>query len=531
MVIDGNTGRILHASHPDLLCYPASLTKMMTLFIVFDDLKRGRLKFSSRIRASRKAANATPSKLGLKAGSTISLRNAIKALITKSANDVAIAIAETIAGSEAAFARRMNRRAKQLGMRKTHFTNASGLPDSDQVTTPRDILRLATALMDVHARFYHLFAMRSFTYKGHRYKNHNGLLRSFRGTDGLKTGYTRASGFNLVASVHRDGKHVIGAVFGGKTVTERNRKMRWLLTRAFKRASKIKTRKPIVITRPRLIARTQPAKRRLRRLARVQRPQLMARAKAARPRLRRAKLRSMPRTRLLQRKHQRKQLARQSAPRLRQGTGYPKIKVSRVRHVKFANPPAQTLSAAARPGTAARPPSTLDAQAAKLTTGSTQMARLAPAPFWTAQQRKYAASNVAGFGAPANMRNALLASASASGLTVQQQRPLHSGTSKARATAAQGRVPAASGAGHHAGHYHVQIGAYGTIGEAQKRIRTVQALAGNLLSGYSSVTMPFDKADKHYYRARFAGFDSRGASSACKELRRRRVECFVTRAN
>lgn len=524
IVIDGNSGRVLHATNPDLLCYPASLTKMMTLFLVFDDLKSGKLKFNTRVRVSKKAASATPSKLGLKAGSTISVRNAIKALITKSANDVAIAVAEHISGSEAAFARRMTRRAHQLGMRKTKFTNASGLPDTDQVTTARDITRLALALMDVHGKHYHLFAMRSFRFKGRTYKNHNGLLRNFRGTDGLKTGYTRASGFNLVASTRRDGKHVIGAVFGGKSVTERNRTMRWILTKSFKKASTTKTRKPIGVYRPQLIARAKPARRKLRR----------------------ARLWPTPRPRLLRRG----QLAKQVAPPATRVLRQPTIKISRVRPVRFTNPTTNRNTQAARlprpsahrmrtasrrrappgarlarrtrpPKQLARLPSTLNAQATKLA-NNRQMASLTPrfAPRSTARNRGYAVQNhaaggVAKFGAPRTMRSALLATPASRQPQQRRAKPNQ-----------RRRLDSAT-----RGNFQVQIGAYGTISEAQNRIRNVQAMAGNLLSGYTSVTMPFDKANKRYYRARFAGFNNSMAASTCNELRRRAVECFVTRAN
>ena len=217
IVIDANTGSTLHAAAADARRYPASLTKMMTIYLIFEHLKQGRLTLSTPIRFSQRAANQQPSKLGLKVGETITVKDAISALITKSANDVATAVAEHIAGSEIAFARLMTAKARALGMSRTVYQNASGLPDKSQVTTARDMARLGLALQDDFPKRYRMFAQRRFAYRGRRYKNHNRLLGRFPGTDGIKTGYTRASGFNITTSVRRDGKHLIGVVIGQRT--------------------------------------------------------------------------------------------------------------------------------------------------------------------------------------------------------------------------------------------------------------------------------------------------------------------------
>lgn len=244
MVLDANTGAVLHADAADEPRYPASLTKMMTLYLVFEQLERGRLRPSTKIKFSAEAAAAPPTKMHVEAGEEIALIDAVKALITKSANDAAIAIAEHISGSEARFAELMTARARQLGMRNTVFRNASGLPDPEQVTTVRDMLTLALRLQDDFPKYYPLFATRSFTYGGHIYRNHNSLLGKLEGTDGIKTGYTHASGYNIVTSVRRGRKHLVGAVFGGPTASVRDARMRLLLTRAFVRASAVKTRQP-----------------------------------------------------------------------------------------------------------------------------------------------------------------------------------------------------------------------------------------------------------------------------------------------
>ena len=192
---------------------------------------------------SAAAAAVQPSKLGPGCRRRIALADAIKALITKSANDVAVAIAEHIAGSEDRFARLMTQRARQIGMTATTFRNAHGLPDPAQTTTARDMLTLSLRLMDEFPQYYRLFSTRAFSYEGSIYRNHNTLLGTFEGTDGIKTGYTSQSGFNLVASVQRDGRHVVGVVFGGASAGSRNAHMRQLLTRALTRASKVKTRR------------------------------------------------------------------------------------------------------------------------------------------------------------------------------------------------------------------------------------------------------------------------------------------------
>lgn len=234
MIVDERTGKVLHAENPDLRVYPASLTKIMTLYMVFEKLQAGELKINQRLTASRRASRRPPSKLRLKAGDTITVRNAIQALITKSANDVATVIAESISGSESRFGILMTERAHQLGMTSTVFRNASGLPDKNQFTTARDMARLAIAIKRDFPKYFDLFSTREFKYGKRNYRNHNNLLRSFPGTTGIKTGYINASGFNLAVTVQRDGRRLIGVIFGGKTSAKRDRKMISLLNRTLK---------------------------------------------------------------------------------------------------------------------------------------------------------------------------------------------------------------------------------------------------------------------------------------------------------
>ncbi|MEM8686401.1 MAG: D-alanyl-D-alanine carboxypeptidase [Pseudomonadota bacterium] len=235
ITVDAHNGRVIFARNADALRYPASLTKIMTLYLVFQDLEAGRITIDTPLRVSRRAASMQPSKLGLKPGSTIKVRHAIKALVTKSANDVATTVAENLGGSEANFARRMTRTARALGMNRTTFANASGLPNRRQRTTARDMATLGLRIQRDFPQYYSYFRTRSFTYKGRRYGNHNRLLGRVKGVDGIKTGYTRASGFNLTSSVRRKGRHVVGVVMGGKSGRSRNRYMTGILKTALKK--------------------------------------------------------------------------------------------------------------------------------------------------------------------------------------------------------------------------------------------------------------------------------------------------------
>jgi D-alanyl-D-alanine carboxypeptidase len=233
IVIDAETGAVLSEQNADQRNYPASLTKMMTLYMVFDALERHQLTLKQPVAVSRRAAGQAPSRLGLRPGQTITVEQVILALVTKSANDAAAAIAETLGGTESQFAQMMTRRARALGMSSTTFRNASGLPDPRQVTTARDMATLSRALWRDFPQYYPYFSRDRFTYRGRVIANHNNLLRSYAGADGIKTGYIRASGYNLAASAVRDGRRVIGVVLGGKSPSQRNQRMAALLDRGF----------------------------------------------------------------------------------------------------------------------------------------------------------------------------------------------------------------------------------------------------------------------------------------------------------
>jgi D-alanyl-D-alanine carboxypeptidase len=233
IVVDAETGKVLRSRNANKKLYPASLTKIMTLYMAFDALSRGQLRLNERVRISSRAASMVPSKLNLPVGSSIKVEDAIYALVTKSANDVAVALGEKIAGSEWAFSKKMTAKARSLGMRSTQFKNASGLPNKGQISTARDMAILARAMIYNHPQYYHYFSTKNFKYRGANYKNHNKLLTTYEGMDGIKTGYIHASGFNLVASAVRDNRRLVAVVFGGRSSKTRNSHMSDIMDQGF----------------------------------------------------------------------------------------------------------------------------------------------------------------------------------------------------------------------------------------------------------------------------------------------------------
>jgi D-alanyl-D-alanine carboxypeptidase len=245
IVVDANSGAVLHATNPDARRHPASLTKIMTLYLLFEQLDAGKLKLNSPLKVSAEAAGQTPTKLGLKPGSTLAVEDAIKGMVTRSANDAAVVVAEAIAGNEDDFAKLMTRKAQALDMKNTVYKNASGLPDDNQVTTARDQSMLGRAIQERFPRYYKYFSIRSFTFRGESISNHNHLLGKVEGVDGIKTGYINASGFNLVTSVHRGNRYLVAVVMGGSSGGSRDARMRELISEKIALAS-IKRTAPMV---------------------------------------------------------------------------------------------------------------------------------------------------------------------------------------------------------------------------------------------------------------------------------------------
>jgi D-alanyl-D-alanine carboxypeptidase len=560
MVIDANTGETLLAEQADQPRYPASLTKLMTIYLTLQEIERGRLKMTSRIKISQEAAAAAPSKTDLEPGEGITVSDAIKVLITKSANDVAVALAEHIAGSEKRFAEMMTEKARAMGMAATTFRNASGLPDAGQVTTARDMLTLALRLIDDFPQHYPLFALRAFSFAGATYRTHNTLLLTYEGTDGLKTGYTRMSGFNVVTSVRRGSRHVVAAVFGGDTAASRNATMRTILNRTLLRAAPVKSRRPA----PMLVATARPAER-AQRTTRAE-PRSAPTPAPASPPLQPA---TAPPTRPLARPApasapastpalpvaaafdppSERPLAREPAPAPAAAplspenvaasptAEPPRIEVATVRRVMVAprreapaagpsagsveraeplriaaSPPSAPsphipLTAAAGGPVRGAPPSTLAAQAARLEQSSAET--IASSPI-TSNPRL-------AFGGP------LLAQRAAE--------PPPATVSRSAGPAATVPIaPAIAAAPVRSSDFQLQVGAFATVGEAERHLASVRQRAGIQLARSSQIAIPVAKEQRTLYRARFTGFDAVTAASTCAELRRQQIDCFVMRA-
>src|SRR6516164_7908561 len=256
IVVDGNSGAVLQASNPDALRHPASLTKIMTLYLLFERLEAGKIKIDSMLTVSEHASEQAPTKLGLRPGQTIAVEDAIKAIVTKSANDAAVAVAENLDGDEDSFAKLMTEKAHALGMAHTTYVNASGLPDDDQVTTARDQAILGRVIQERFPRYYRYFSTESFVYHGEAMRNHNHLLGVVEGVDGIKTGFTRASGFNLLTSLHREGRYLVAVVMGGPSASERDERMRQLIGAHIKEAA-VRRTAPVIAE----VAEREPARK------------------------------------------------------------------------------------------------------------------------------------------------------------------------------------------------------------------------------------------------------------------------------
>jgi D-alanyl-D-alanine carboxypeptidase len=241
LTVDEESGRVLSQADAGAARYPASLTKMMTLYLLFDAIRSGKLEMHERLPVSSFAASRPPSNLNLQAGQSIRVRDALMALIIKSANDVAVVVAEAIAGSEQNFSEKMTKTAHALGMEKTYFKNASGLHHPNQITTAYDLAKLAIALHRDFPQYYPFFQRTGFNFRGHYYSTHNRVVSQYAGADGLKTGFTLPSGFNLVTTANRDGKRIVGVVLGGQSAKIRDQHMMHLLDRAFANSAQIRS--------------------------------------------------------------------------------------------------------------------------------------------------------------------------------------------------------------------------------------------------------------------------------------------------
>lgn len=511
IVIDANTGKVLHEENADALRHPASVTKVMTLYLLFEQLDAKKLRLDSELPVSAYAASQQPSKLGVKAGSTIKVEDALKALVTRSANDCAVVIAEAISGDASSFAALMTRKARALGMSRTTFRNPHGLPNPEQVTTARDLATLGRAIQERFPRYYGYFATRSFYYKGVAIRTHNRLMDRVEGMDGIKTGYTAASGFNLLTNVERDGRHIVAVVLGGTSAGARDARMAGLISDNFGRAyagrqivapiaeaavpadgsaafanvvaalptERPKVEEPKVQEQPKVVAMPAPNAR----LASAAMTSVTAPSMTA-SELSDANLTTsaipLPaptaRTAAVAPKPARAALP---AP----GSAEPIVPVA-VKTVAVPRPSAPTATMANQPGTLG----TLTFSGGKVSA-----------------QPGSAAANPA----PAPVQ---VASAGPVALPQRNAEP----------------APVASSAPRSG--WAIQIGAFGSEADAQAQIAKAKAKTGGALAKADPYTESATKGSTKIVRARFAGFDAEGAAQdACKALKRNSFGCMVFR--
>jgi D-alanyl-D-alanine carboxypeptidase len=506
VVVDANTGETLHDVNSDGLRHPASLTKMMTLYLLFERLEAGKLKLNTPLEVSANAAEQAPSKLGLEAGDTIAVEDAIKALVTKSANDVAVVVAEALGGSEENFAKMMTRKARALAMKYTVYKNASGLPDDDQVTTARDQALLGIALQERFPRYYQYFSTPQFTYRGDTMRNHNHLLGRVAGVDGIKTGYTRASGFNLITSVHRENRHIVAVVMGGRTAEQRDARMRQLIETQIKQAASRRIA-------PKVAENAEPADTR-------------AKPQAAAPVAAKADTAT---TAAIPRPRPQPGSTDPIQPRLVKTFSVKSSVVQTASLEPVSLPPAQTLDVTQRPNPSAagtEDSGTLPLQSPRARPGivgvppaqaTVASAQSTPAPAPVAAPQASPDPPVTAY-APAPA----LDSAASMATSVRAASAAPVAPVPATPVAPAPAVKAHSG-------WMIQVGAFEDEGDAKQRLVTVQGKVTDLLRKADPFTEPVTKGDKKFYRARFAGLDKEAAETACKHLKRSDIACIAIR--
>lgn len=475
IVVDANSGKVLQASNADSPRHPASLTKIMTLYLLFERLEAGKIKLNTELPVSSHAAAQAPSKLALKPGETIRVETAIRAIVTKSANDVAVIVAEAIGGDEPGFARMMTAKARALGMTQTTYRNASGLPDDGQITTARDQALLGRAIHDRFPKYYEYFSTRTFAFRGRSMRNHNHLLGAIEGVDGIKTGYIRASGFNIVTSVRRAGRHIVTVVFGGRTAKARDAVARSLIANNINIASVKRTTPPVGEgSEGKEVAAAAPPP------APPKDPRDMIASAAPLP----------------------------------------------------APPPAVAAVAT----TAPEPPTPGSTDPIKpnpvktfvVQPGGMRTASLSPLP---SDSRKL-------MPAPATARAATVTTVATvkrePAAPVAGGKPGLLGTLPAHKMASAGDsvpLPAATAAEPAAkpprGGWMIQVGAFDDEGDAKSRLNACQSKAKDQLVKASPFTEKVVKGEKSMYRARFAGLDKAEAEAACKSLKRSDIPCML----
>ena len=588
IVVDANSGTVLHSTNPDAQRHPASLTKIMTLYLLFEQLEAGKLKLDSQLQVSKEAAAQMPTKLGLKPGSTLAVEDAIKGMVTRSANDAAVVVAEAIAGDEDAFARLMTRKAQALGMSRTVYKNASGLPDSNQVTTARDQSTLGRAVQERFPRYYKYFSIRTFTFRGQSIGNHNHLLGRVEGVDGIKTGYVNASGFNLVTSVHRGNRYLVAVVMGGSSAGSRDAKMRDLINDKIAQAS-IKRTTPMVAEgfvpseakpEPKAVAKAEssPEPKAAAKIEAKPEPKVAAKVDAKPEPKAEAKSESKPESKSEARFAVASAISlparfnsapAQAEPATTKSESPPAVaqpqsiagSTDPIRPVlvKTLSVRAGTQTAslapmnvpsppvveprpvlAAAPVTPPAPPAPVVAvkpeppapQPAPVVAAKPEPAPSAPPVAAKIEAPLPALVTASKPEVPALSFAAVAAKAEpAVPLPMPSPRAAASAAAPARVAAAAEPAPAPARAPaakpQPRSGWMIQVGAYPAEQEAKKRLSAVQGKAAKMLTRAEAFTETVEKGGTTLYRARFAGLDKDSAEAACKYLKRNDVECVT----
>ncbi len=543
IVVDGNTGAVLQAANADGLRHPASLTKIMTLYLLFERLESGKIRLDTPLRISEHAAEQSPTKLGVRPGQTLAVEDAIKAVVTKSANDAAVAIAENLGGDEPDFAKMMTAKAHALGMSHTTYVNASGLPDDDQITTAQDQALLGRAIQERFPRYYRYFSTEEFVYHGHAMRNHNHLLGVVGGVDGIKTGYTVASGFNLVTSVHREGRFIIAVVLGGRSAGERDAHMRELINTHIREASLRRTAPAIAEN---VEARAEPAAPASERLDPRSEPKPITLAKvpsraepATTGKSNKAAAQSDPLQPLLVKTITYRTAPVQAAPMAPMPALVPGAAPSQAPAAAARNLPLpQPAAAAPAPQPAATAAMPLPVPPAPVAQPSLPAAPPAPIRAADATNTVVVAANEPAVIAPSSRIDSSARTVIAKTEAPRPEalkpepakiEPARTETAKLEIARPESRPAQMAAPVHARGGWIIQIGAFEGEDEAKQHLSEARLKMPSILATADPFTERVQKGDKALYRARFAGFDKAMAEAACKQLKRSDIACLTVK--
>ena len=536
IVVDGNSGDVLQATNPDALRHPASLTKVMTLYLLFERLDAGKISLDAPLKVSQHAADQDPTKLDLKPGDTITVENAIKGIVTRSANDAAAAVAENLGGDEPSFAKLMTQKARALGMAHTTYVNASGLPDDDQITTARDQALLGRAIQDHFPRYYKYFSIDSFVWHGEEIRNHDRLLGSVDGVDGIKTGFTQASGFNLLTSVHRDGRYIVAVVMGGYSAGQRDARMRDLINSHIKEAALHRTApliadvgehrdspQPVAFTKTPMVAAAAATNADAAATASVYTHPAANSKDPIRPLL----VRTIPyRTAPVQ------TASLAPMPMLVQVVppAAPAAKPAAPAQASFQS---QSTMAPAPPAPPPQPPTVVasaapavplvDLKAAAQTSSQARQPEPVQASAFTTEPAK-AADPIQVIAAKPNP----VAAAPVQTVADAGSPPVV--PAKAELADVPKLEPAAAAPPPRThGGWLIQVGAFEDENDAKQHLSAAQSKLSAVIKAADPFTERILKGAKAYFRARFAGFDRATAEAACRLLKRNDFECMVAK--